>query len=352
MDIKEHIKSIKKIHRFAFTPKYQETFYSGLGNIAFIAAAIKVIEEIGWIIVYYDDYSVEAKQVGKKNLWTEKIWIRFEDGKITVKSKSLDNTWWDRGKNSLCVKLFIRMFQEQEKQYDTEALQTLKEEYYKTIQWDDYEIPETLPPPEKRRKPSLAIVLAGALTLAITMGYIIALIHSAVYFFIFTEIGIAILTSILFTQLAKLSNYTNFRVLSRILNSTIIISLVSSQYFLNKIILPEYSFWEYIQRIAWHINKSFNHPAEIIWLLIISGVLILLLLGIPNVNFTRKFSRFVICKVPEEVIDFVYYLLIKEKNEDEIREELSRLGWDKEQYQNDAFDALGTVLQFNESKRK
>lgn len=351
MNIKEYTKSIKKVHCFAFIPKYQETFHTGLGNIAFVAAAIKAVEEIGWDIVYYDDFSVEAKQVGKKNSWAEKIWIRFEAGKITVKSKSLQKNWWDKGINSLCVKLFIQVFQEQEKQYDPEALYTLVEEYNKTIQRDGYEIPETLPPPEKRRKPSLAIIIAGAIVTTISIGYAVALLDSTIYFFFYTEIGAAFLTGVIFTKLVKLSNYTNFRVLSRILIVTIIISLALSQYILNKMILPEYSFWEYIQQIAWHISKNWNQPVEILLLIFISGILIIVMFIIPNGVFTDKLSHFIINKVPKEVVDFIYYLLIKEKNKDEIREELTRLGWDKEQYQNDAFQALEALLGWYDSKR-
>jgi len=356
MDIKKLRKSIKRIHRFAYRPKYQEAIYTKLNKTASIALILEAIQEIGWEIVYYDEETVEAKRFNKSNYWTEKIYIQTEEGKIIIKSTSLQNNWWDRGRNSLCVKLLILVFQEFEKQHDSEALKKFEQKFQNSITWDDYEIPESLPQPQKRRNPSLPIVLLGAIITAITTGYIIALTESTIQLFVLIEFGSIFSTCFIFKQLIRLSNYTNFKILYRIQTITIITSLISGQFFLNRMILPEYSFWEYLQRFAYYINDNLLAKQPIIlgigWLLVMGLVILIFTLAIPSTILSRRLSEFQIRKVPKEVIDFVYYLCLKDKDEEEIKKELAHFGWSEKQYQDDVFEAIGRIVEWQEFNRQ
>ena len=85
--------------------------------------------------------------------WGQKITVTFEYGKVKVKSVSLGNEFWDIGRNSKRVKLFIYAFQQTENEFDQDALAALEKETEKANNWDDYEIPKSLPQPKERKEP-------------------------------------------------------------------------------------------------------------------------------------------------------------------------------------------------------
>ena len=58
-------------------------------------------------------------------------------------------------------KIFNCLSAMEEKEFDKEALAELEKEVEKTNNWDDYEIPESLPQPKERKDPKLWIPLLG-----------------------------------------------------------------------------------------------------------------------------------------------------------------------------------------------
>ena len=167
-DLEKYEQSIKRTHSFAWTPKFEEEFYTNLNKTLVIAIAIKTFKKLKWNIVYEDEESVEAKRKDRWNKWTEKITVSYNYGRIKVKSVSLEGMW-DVGRNSLRVKLFIYAFEEIEKGLNKTALADLEKETERKNNLDDYIIPSELPQPKKRKNPNVWIPIIGATFLALIL---------------------------------------------------------------------------------------------------------------------------------------------------------------------------------------
>ena len=56
-------------------------------------------------------------------------------------------------------------------------------------------------------------------------------------------------------------------------------------------------------------------------------------------------------RVPMEVVNFAFYHFVKEKTENQVRSELSKMGWTEEQDQNEVFESIGAVQGATELNR-
>ena len=56
-------------------------------------------------------------------------------------------------------------------------------------------------------------------------------------------------------------------------------------------------------------------------------------------------------RVPMKVVDFAYYHFVKEKTEDQVREELSKMGWTEKQDQEEVFESIGAMQGATEMNR-
>jgi hypothetical protein len=52
-----------------------------------------------------------------------------------------------------------------------------------------------------------------------------------------------------------------------------------------------------------------------------------------------------------EVVDFAFYHFVKEKTEDQVRTELSKMGWTEEQDQDEVFESISAVQGATELNR-
>ena len=231
-ELKKYESTIKKKHSFNWTPKFEEEFRTDLNKKVFVPIVIMTFEKLGWDLVFQDEILAEAKRKGKWDRWTEKISVVYEYGKVKVKSVSLGNEMWDNGRNSKRVRLFKYAFQQTEKEFDKDALAELEKEVERTNNWDDYEIPESLPQPKERKEPKLWIPILGGLITAIILGFTIALLSvKGIYIIGVFEVGVAFAIGFALKFLIKVSNYTNYDILNYMLIGMVIIVYVSNQYF-------------------------------------------------------------------------------------------------------------------------
>ena len=56
-------------------------------------------------------------------------------------------------------------------------------------------------------------------------------------------------------------------------------------------------------------------------------------------------------KTPREVLDFAYYHFLKGKNEEEVREELAKMGWSNKSDQEDVFNSIATIFEMQDISR-
>jgi len=359
-DYKELENQITKTHKFGFTPKYKYEFRTQLSEKAFFAITNKVFDKLEWDIVYIDEHSVEAKRK-TKNLgitkYTESIIVLYNYGNISVKSESLGNELWDNGRNSKRVHLFIEVFKDLEKNYNTEELSQLEKEQDDKDNWHDYEVPTELPMPNAIKKPTILYAAGITVLSAVILAFLLAKISlTGNYILILFEfiIGTALAFALKFG--IKLGNYTNFIKLRNILIIAVLIVFLGNQIFQYNIILIENNF----ERIAFFefIKLRFEQGLTIKTLnvggigLVISWLVQLgFTFAFGYVYLTRYLINYTIERIPREVIDFAYYNFLKGKNEQEVRKELASLGWRDEQNQTEVFEALEGVHGNNEMNR-
>lgn len=353
-------KQIKKTHKFAFTPKYKTEFRTQLSEKTFFAITNQTFEKLDWDIIYIDEHSIEAKRKTKSlgmSQYTESITVSYNYGNVTVKSESLGNEFWDNGRNSKRVHLFIHVFQDIEKKYSREELKQLEKEQESKENWDDYQIPKELPKPNIIRKSNIIFPIIIAIIAALILAFLIAKISLEGKYIIFLFeflVGLALAFSLKLG--IKLGNFTDFNKLRNILIASIFIVFIGNQLFQYNIILIENNFerigfFEFLKlRLQQGLTiKSFNVGSIG---LIISWILQLgLTFVFGYLNLTRFLISYVVKRIPTEVIDFAFYHFVKGKDENQVRAELSSLGWSNEQNQNEVFEAIDGIQGNNEMNR-
>lgn len=358
--LKTYEKNIDKKHSFGWTPKYEEEFRTNLNEKVFIPIAEITFEKLDWDLVFKDNKSIEAKRK-ESNLgfekWTESITILYSHGKINVKSESLGNEMWDNGRNSKRVKLFIHAFKETEKSFDRESLEKLEIEVERKNNWDDYVIPENLPKPNEIKKPNFVIPIVGGIFVSIILAFILAKVSvSGIYIIGLFEVLVAVAIGFSLKYLIKLSNFTEFLKLKYLLIGMIILIYVLNQYFQYEIILRENNydrigFFEFIKlRFEQGLTiKKLNTG----WIgLIISWVLqIVITYYVGLLRLITSITSYQLERIPMEVVDFAFYHFVKEKTEEQVRNELKNKGWTEKQNQDEVFEAIEAIYGANELNR-
>jgi hypothetical protein len=349
MDIKfqDFENAIKGKNSIRFTPKYQEEFSIKIKPRIFVEIAAKTIESLDWEIVFQDDNQIEARRKSDFDRWTNKI-IAIADnlGKVVIKSESLGNEMCDWGRNSKRVKLFIYAFNETLKDYDDAKLAELENEVVKKDNWDDYEIPETLPAPKKYRQPQILIPLIGIGAVSLALAYLIALLSlEGLYVIFLFEVGVGIILGFSFKLLMKLGNFTDWSKIRLILIGAVIHTFIMNQVFQYQLILTRNNyepigFLEFIKlRLEQGLTVKELNVGSIG--LIISWIIQLGLTYL--IGYLRTFSAIIkICiqRVPVEVFDFAIYHFVKGKNEIAVKQELSKMGWKSDLEHEMVFEAI------------
>lgn len=356
-ELKKYESNIKREHRFNWTPKFEESFRTDLNEIIGIALAQKTIEKLGWDLVYYDANVAEAKRKDSWNNWTEKIIITIKHGKITVKSSSLKNGFWDMGNNSLRVKLFIHAFKETEKEFDKEALAEIEKEATKKSNLDDYEIPTTLPQPNPKKEANFWVLAVGGLITSLILGFLVAFLTiNTVYIIGLYEIGVAVAMGFALKHLITISHYTAYKNIRYLFIGMILLTYFSNQFFQYLIIVNQHhienaNFIDFMKvRFETGIVLKNKNTG---WIgLLISWVLqIVITYYIGIMNIINILSKYILERTPVEVVNFAIYHFAKNKNEKEVREELSKMGWSSEEDQNDVFESIATLQGIDEFRR-
>lgn len=348
-ELKQIEKQIKKTHKFGFTPKYSSEFFTQISPLAFIAISQKVFEKLGWEIIYFDENTIEAHRQSKNlgiSTYTNAIVATFSQGKITVKSESLGSEIWDNGKNSKTVQLFIHVFKEFEKSYNYDEIKDLENEQESKNNWDDYVIPTVLPQPYPLRTPKLIYPILFGIIASILLAILVATLSIENFYILFLVEFLSGLTIAFSLKLGmKYGNYTDFLPLRNILIGCVILFFIANQFF-------QYTFLNFDQNFGFLDFLKMRFDAGLTYKTSNLGSIGLTLFWIVQIGLTFVFGylnlvrfliSFIIKRVPTEVVDFAYYHFLKGKNEIQVREELTNMGWSKIQHQDEVFEALDGI---------
>jgi len=356
---KKYEKKIKRKYSFGWTPTYEEEVKTYLNEVVFAPVIVKTFEKLGWDIVYQDETQIEANRTDKwEKSHTERIVVTYKSGRIIIKSTSLKNNMWDFGRNSKRVKLFIFVFKEIESNYDRKELKELEITTTRAAKMDDYYVPETLLQPGHFKEPNFYIPIIGGVVVALLLGYIVAyLSNQGLYFIGAFEVGVGLMFGVVFKYLIKFSNYSNYTKLDYLLIGLVVTTYVSNQFFQYNIFLGEnqidsLSFVEFM-KLRFQNGLTID-GFNLGWIgLVVSWILQLVLTyAVGIIRISSIVTLYVIEKVPKDVVDFAVYHMVKNKTERQIRTELSKKGWVKEQDQDDVFTAinwLNDVREMNKS---
>lgn len=334
--LRKYEKTIPKKHSIAFTPKYKEEFRTFVNETLFIAIAEKTFEKLSWDLVYIDDYSIEAKYkdtVWMNERWTEIITATYKNGTVSVKSQSLGSEIWDNGKNSKRVRLFIYAYQETLKTFNLQDLKDLEKEIERKNNWDDYIIPETLPQPTPTKTPDITLPIIGGIFISLITGFLVAILSvKGLYFIGLFEFLVATVLVFAMKYILRFSNYTDFNKLQYLFGVMILLTYISNQYFQYEIILnannlERIGFLNFLQ-IRFTQGFTINKINTGWFGLIVSWIIQLGLTGIfVYFKLASTLTKYIIERVPPEVVDFTFYHLLKDKTEEEVRAELAKKGW-------------------------
>jgi len=358
--LKAYEKNIEKKHNFGWTPKFEGEFRTNLNEKVFIPIAEKTFEKLNWDLVFKDDKNIEAKRKESSfgiEKWTESITISYSHGKIVVKSESLGNEMWDNGRNSKRVKLFIHAFKETEKSFDKESLEKLEIEVERKNNWDDYVIPEILPKPNEIKKPNFTIPLISGIVVSIILALILAKVSvRGIYIIGLFEFLVAIAIGFSLKYLIKFSNFTEFLKLKYLLIGMIILIYALNQFFQYEIIVRENNY----DRIGFFefIKLRFEQGLTIkklntgwIGLIISWGLQIIITYYVGLFRLIASITSYQLERIPMEVVDFAFYHFVKEKTEDQVRNELKNKGWIEKQNQDEVFESFDAIYGANELNR-
>ncbi len=136
----------------------------------------------------------------------------------------------------------------------------------------------------------------------------------------------------------------------------VVIIYASNQYFQYFIVLNEnnyspISFFEYmtIQFETGFVLNSIN--TGWIGLLIVWAFQLVITYIIGLLKFNSQLAIYQLERVPIEVTNFAYYHLKKQKTEDQVRTELSKMGWKTKQHQNEVLESIAAILEIHEMRR-
>jgi hypothetical protein len=349
--------TITKVHRVGFPPKFKESFKTKLSKGAFIAIALKVIEKLEWDLIYYDDNTIEAKRKNRRDSWSEGISMTFDFGKVNIQSSSLGNETWDYGRNSKRVKLFQIVLNDLETELSNLDIREIEFEQKKVDEWEDYEIPETLPASSPQKNHNFYIPLIGTISIALLLGYILAILNVNGFYIIgLFDLGTGFILGFILSITLKFGNYTNFNKLRLVLIASLAVSFVSWQVFTWQIIVTKndilnLDFISYIQlRLEAGLTiKTLN--TGWIGLVLSWGLFLFLGYTIGLFKLGSGTIKHQLSRVPQEVLDYAIYLFIQDKSEDQVRTELSKHGWSSKDDQDSVFEAVAAVGSINEMRR-
>lgn len=347
----EYWASIAKKHVFGFTPKYTERIEVAIKPKLICAISENVFKELDWKIIYMDDNEVKGYVLDDLDAVAYKIDITVDlQGKVSIKSYSEKSEFWDKGRNSKNVKLFVHVFNEKIKEYDERKLNELEEEMRRRDNWDDYEVPCALPLPPKYKTPNIIIPAAGALLVSFLLAYTVSLIsYKGMYLVGLVEVGVGFALGYSISQCMKLGNYLYWSLIRYVLLGAVAITYIMSNVFLYQLnsFYQGYDNTGFFEFMVYQYDSGFKFGIIELgsWAMVVHWcVQIVLTYFVGAIRISSSCFSISMSRVPSEVVEFAMYHTVKGNSQEEVENELAKMGWDDDVAQQMVFDALGTSL--------
>ncbi len=346
---------MKHKHSIGFSPKYTEEIQSEIKPRVYIEIAKKAYKELDWELLYENDSELKGVKRNDFGSVKEIISVKITDrNRILIQSKS-ENEFWDFGNNSRRVNMLIETTKIEINKLTTEELDEIEKATIAKDNWDDYVVPETLSAPKKYREPIVTIPIIGYFLLSIILGYVISFLSvSSVYVIGLFEVVVGFILAYSLRVFMTLSNYTHYKNLLTIIFISIVLTYFSSQYFQFLHFKKEYSDLTFMIFMSERLKHGFMFKALNL------GTIGLIVFWIVQVGLTflvaflqcfKVIMNYSVDRVPDDVINYVMFLMAKDKQEREIKTELSKKGWKADLEQNVVFEAIGWIYEGQQYNR-
>ena len=151
-----------------------------------------------------------------------------------------------------------------------------------------------------------------------------------------------------------LSNYTHSKNLLTIIFISIVLTYFFSQYFQYLHFKKEYSDLTFLIFISERLKHGLMFKAlnlgtigQIVFWIVQIGLTFL----VAFLQCFKLIMNYSIDRVPDDVINYAMYLMAKDKQEREIKTELSKKGWKSDLGQNAVFEAIGWIYEGQQYNR-
>ena len=342
----DFIKSIDTETHFGWTPEHKETTKSNLPFELINVVVEQAVSRLDWDVVFQTKESVEIKR-RVDDSWTEKLTISIsKKGELIITSKSLSSGMLDMGRNSKWVKLLIHVIHEIEGEHDSISLEQLATETKKKENMDDYVVPDILSKPESFKTPEIWTPIIGALIGTIVLAAIFSVFTRYFYIMLLYETGIGFGLAMIIFQSCKHGNYTNYINTRAIMGISVIGIVILTQFFQYLMIISEHSAFEvtFIHFMRLRFEEGFTfRDSNLGWigLLGMFGVQLFIIYYTCWARLVTFLKKYQLERIPEDVIEFAIYHLVKGKSEVGLKNELAKKGWSESLHQEYVLEALG-----------
>jgi len=338
---------MKNKHSFGFVPKYSDEISPKISPRAYIEIAKRAYEKLNWDLIYVSDTELNGLRIGDLGKVREIISIKVIANKqIHLQSKS-ENGIWDMGKNYKRISQLKETIETILNSISSEEISQIEKDAIAKDNWEDYIEPETLSEPKKIKEPFLPILIFGYLVLSCILSYVISFLslHGLYFLFLFESV-VGFILAYSLRVLLPLSNCTEFDKIKLIILSSIVLLFIMNQYFQFLHFQKEYSSLTFFLFIKERLKHGFllkNINIGTIGQLVVWAFQIGFSYLIAYINIRKQLIDYSISRVPNDVIEFAMYNMVKKKSEQEIKIELSKKGWKSELEHKAIFEAIGSI---------
>jgi hypothetical protein len=369
VDIENELKDRKRIKKivddtkiktktsFKLTPKFYSELSTYLPNKIALQSTAKVAMTLGWPVVHFEDNIIETKTVNRHGSLSEKVIIVIDEGKLSITSTSIENNLCDFGKNSKRVEEFKIAYKEIESFYDEDKIAETLEELTLKEEKDKYQIPEELRKPKAPREKKIAYLVIGGLLLSMALGGVIAFAASLIYVVFLFDFLIGLGTGYAFSYLIKLSNISNFYKVRFIGFASVGLSYFLSQvyrfiFIVNQNDIIDASIIDYFIAKLENGLQYRDLNMGMIGLIVAWVFEVTIALIIFNYRAAQEVIQFDLENAPADVVNFAMHWFNEDKDEDEVRTELHKKGWENKEQQDLIFKAVSALATSHQMNRE
>lgn len=325
-------------NKTSFKSVLRSTIKTSLPRDIVMSSAERAVKILYWEIIISEKDCLRAIRSNDYK-GTEEVTIIYCDGELTIECRLLESSL-EFQRKSKRINEFKLAFNEITQELVSsekieEELQYTKELERQT----EYVVPESLSKPPVIKEQKWFYFIQGTLLLTSILGCLLAMFSSFIYYIFLFDSAIGVAVAFVYAFLVKKSNVSNFKkiIISgfiSILTIYFLSQLIRFLFIVNKHNIIDASIFDYFQ-------EKFNAGIQIedfdlgsIGLVVAWLVELATSLGSFYLYFSMKFTKIELEKIPSDVLDFVAYLIDEGKNDSEIRNELSRMGWTDIENQN------------------